>query len=159
MPPEKSGGILFYLELKELSVIIQVVKKGDRMLNNPSLYSPYASQQFQPTASFANTGFQQSPINGLITLEGGINAVESYQMPAGSVSPPLFIDEKHFCIKSFDATGGSTTELYEAKKVPLSSLEDPREAKVTKADLDAFKAEIMEAINGKHTVAEIPAAE
>lgn len=119
------------------------------MAYNPALYNQYGMQPYQPAYQPA----MQQPINGLVFIEK--NAIDSYQMPAGSVSPPLFIDESHFIIKTFDATGGSATELYEAKKIPMSEIEDPHSVNVTKADLDAFKAEIMEAINGKHSLQDV----
>lgn len=133
------------------------------MTYNPAFYSPYAPQQFQPTM-FSQPQIQpvqshQQPVNGLIFLDGGIEEAESYQMPPGSVSQPLFIDEQHFLIKTFDFNGGSSMEAYRAEKIPLSSLLDPNNVNVTKADLNAFKAEIMEAINGKHSLAEIPATQ
>lgn len=132
------------------------------MAYNPSLYNPYAPQQFQPTMNqFQPVQPQQNqqPVNGLTFLDGGIEEAESYQMPPGSVSQPLFIDDQHFVIKTFDSNGGSSMEAYKAEKIPLSSLLNPSNVNVTKADLDAFKAEIMEAINGKHTLAEVPAAQ
>ncbi len=135
------------------------------MAYNPNLYNPYAPQQFQPTMMQPHQ-FQpvqpqqnQQPVNGLTFLDGGIEEAESYQMPPGSVSQPLFIDDQHFIIKIFDSNGGSSMEAYKAEKIPLSSLLNPSNVNVTKADLDAFKAEIMEAINGKHTLAEVPAAQ
>ena len=134
------------------------------MAYNPSLYNPYGSQQFQPTISYPQQyqptmqpmQQQQQPINGLTFID--IDNIDSYQMPAGSVSQPLFVDAEHFVIKTFDLNGGSSTEAYKATKIPLSSLLGPgNDNNVTRADLEAFKDEIMEAINGKHSIADVPA--
>jgi hypothetical protein len=141
------------------------------MAYNPSLYNPYGSQQFQPTISYPQqfqptmqpqyqqqfaAQQQQQPINGLTFID--IDNIDSYQMPAGSVSQPLFVDAEHFVIKTFDLNGGSSTEAYKATKIPLSSLlGSGNDNNVTRADLEAFKADIMEAINGKHSIADVPA--
>lgn len=129
------------------------------MAYNPSLYNPYNNQQFQPTINYPQQfqSAQQQPVNGLTFID--INNIDSYWMPAGSVSQPLFIDDKHFVIKTFDKNGGSETEAYEAKKIPLSSLLGSDNTNVTRADFESFKAEIMEAINGRNTIADVqPAA-
>lgn len=128
------------------------------MAYNPSLYNPYGLQmQPQFPQSFPQQPMQpQQPVNGLTFID--IDNIDSYQMPAGSVSQPLFVDAEHFVIKTFDSNGGSSTEAYKATKIPLSSLLGPgNDNNVTRADLEAFKAEIMEAINGKHSIADVPA--
>ena len=112
------------------------------MAYNPALYG------FQPYQQFPS----QQPYNGIIFMERG--EVESYTMPPGSISQPLFVDESHFAIKSFDQSGGATTEWFKAEKIPYSEIADPHEISVTKADLDAFKAEIMEVLN-EHSFAAV----
>ena len=124
------------------------------MAYNPNLYNPYGMQQMQP--QFPQPFQQQQPVNGLKFID--VNNIDSYQLPPGSVSDALFVDDKHFIIKTFDNNGGSSIEAYEANKIPLSSLLKPNDMSITKADLDAFKAEIMEVINGKHSIADVPAA-
>ena len=125
------------------------------MAYNASLYNPYGQQQFQPAAYQQ----QSQPVNGLMILNGGIEEAESYWLPPGSVSQPMFLDEHHYLIKVFDENGGSNLEAYYTEKIPLSSLLSPDKVNVTKADFDAFKAEIMEAINnGKRVVPDVQQA-
>lgn len=141
------------------------------MAYNPNLYSPYGSQQFQPTISYPQqyqptmqpqyqqqfaAQQQQQPVNGLTFVD--VDNLNSYWLPNGSVSQPLFVDDKHFIIKTFDKNGGSEMEAYEVKKIPLSSILKPNDNTVTKDDLDAFKAEIMEAINGRNSFADVQQA-
>ena len=121
------------------------------MAYDPSAYNPWQGNNMLGNQQ----RFQQQPVNGLIFMD--LNSIETYQMPAGSVSAPLFIDDKHCAIKTFDTTGGSSTEFFELKSIPKSDLLDPHDINVTKADLDAFKAEIMEAINGRHSIAAVQA--
>lgn len=111
------------------------------MAYNSNLYNPYG-MQIQPQL------YQQQPINGLMFIDD-ISVLDTLQMPKGSVSQPYFLkDENKFVIVTFDNAGGMTKELFSFKKEQISNPND----KVTKADLDAFKAEIMEAINGKHAI-------
>ena len=141
------------------------------MAYNPNLYNPYGSQQFQPTISYHqqfqptmqpqyqqqfSAQQQQQPVNGLTFID--VDNLNSYWLPNGSVSDALFVDDKHFVIKTFDMNGGSEMEAYEAKKIPLSSILKPNDNTVTKDDLDAFKAEIMEAINGRNSFADVQQA-
>ena len=121
------------------------------MAYNSSLYNPYGLQTPQ-----AYTPTQQ-PINGITFIN--VDDLDSYWMPAGSVSQPLFVDGNHFIVKTFDKNGGSAMEAYETKKIPLSSLLKLEDVNVTKADLEAFKAEIMEAINGRNHFANVQPAE
>lgn len=110
------------------------------MAYNPNLYNPYGLSPMQPV--------QQQPINGLSFIDD-ISVLDTLQMPRGSVSQPYFLkDEDKFVIVTFDNAGGMTKELFSFKRESISNPND----KVTKADLDAFKAEIMEAINGKHAI-------
>ena len=112
------------------------------MSYNPSLYSPYGFTPPQPSFQMPQSS------NGLAFVDS-ISDLDTLKMPPGSVSQPYFLkDEDKFVIVTFDNAGGSTKELFSFKK---EVIEDPNGA-VTRADLDAFKAEIMEAINGKHVV-------
>jgi hypothetical protein len=107
------------------------------MAYNPNFYNPY----YQPP-------IQQQRINGLTFIDS-IEQADMYQMPPGSVSQPLFLkDSNQFVIVTFDNVGGKTKELFSFTK---EKIEDPNEA-VTKADLEAFKADMMEAIYGKHAI-------
>lgn len=126
------------------------------MAYNPNLYNPYGLQQtpVQPTQMYAP--MQQQAINGLLFIDK--NAIDTYQMPPGSVSPPLFVDDSHYVIKSFDSNGRSSIETFRTEPCPMSEIFGADETNVTKADLEAFKLEIMEAINGKHTVQDVPTA-
>ena len=116
------------------------------MSYDPMMYNPYL--RF-PTQA-------QQPVNGLVFIDKSM--IDSYQMPPGSVSPPLFIDDTHFVIKTFDQSGGSAVEYFEARSIPMAELVDPHEVTVTKADLDAFEAKIMEAIN-ERSFPSIPATQ
>ena len=119
------------------------------MAYNPSLYNPYGLQVPQAYVPV------QQPINGLSFIDD-ISVLDTLQMPRGSVSQPYFLkDENKFVIVTFDNAGGMTKELFSFKKESISNPDD----KVTKADLDAFKAEIMEAINGKHAIQSTATAE
>lgn len=123
------------------------------MAYNPSLYNPYG-MQMQP--SFQQMPVQQQAVNGLVFIEK--SAIDTYHMPPGSVSPPLFVDEGHYVIKSFDSNGGSSIETFRTEPCPMSEIFGADETNVTKADLEAFKLEIMEAINGKHSIQDVPTA-
>lgn len=127
------------------------------MAYDANLYNPYGFQaQSQFQQSFPRQQMQpQQPVNGLTFIDA--ENIDSYWLPNGSVSQPLFIDAEHFIIKSFDSNGGSSTEAYKATKVPLSSILKSSNNTVTREDLEAFKAEIMEAINGGNPVANVSA--
>lgn len=124
------------------------------MAYDPSLYNPYYGLHTQP--QFQQAFQQQQPVNGIMFID--IDNLDSYWMPPGSVSQPLFVDDEHFVIKTFDKNGGSATEAYLAKKIPLSSLLKSNDMNVTKEDFEAFKAEVMEAINGRNTIADVQQA-
>lgn len=112
------------------------------MAYDPMSYSPYGIQlpgSYMP---------RQQAVNGLNFIDGE-GDLDSLRMPPGSVSQPYFLkDSNRFIVVSFDSIGGSTREYFTFDK---EIVENPNEA-VTKADFEAFKAEMMEAINGKHTV-------
>ena len=111
------------------------------MAYNANLYSPYGMQVQHPY-------MQQQPVNGLAFIDD-VSDLDGLQMPRGSVSQPYFLkNENKFAIVTFDNAGGVTKELFSFEKIQISNPDD----KVTKADLEAFKMEIMEAINGKHAV-------
>lgn len=120
------------------------------MVYNPyllNMYNPYAQQVY-------NQQTNQQPINGLIFIDN-IDDAKSYQMPPGSMSPPLFLkDTNDYVIKTFDMSGGATIDLYHFEKVTPSDETEKAEDIVTKSDFEEFKQQIMEAINGKHTISE-----
>jgi len=112
------------------------------MAYNPMSYSPYGLQMPGLTSP------QPQVINGLNFIDDE-SVLDSLRMPPGSVSPPYFLkDSNRFIVVTFDNVGGSTREHFTFDK---EIIENPNDT-VTKADLEAFKAEMMEAINGKHTV-------
>ena len=126
------------------------------MAYNPSLYSPYGPQQFQPTAGFSSavnpTFTQQQPINGLVSVDS-YKGVEMYNMPPNSVSPPLFLTSDNiFYIKTTDGGGAATVKAYRFEEYEMPS--ESHSDFVTKTDLEDFERRIMEAIDGKHTVPE-----
>lgn len=107
------------------------------MAYDPNMYSPYVFNR-QP----------QQAINGLNFIDDE-SVLNTLSMPPGSVSPPYFLkDSNRFIVVTFDNVGGSTRERFTFDR---EIIEDPNQT-VTKADLDAFKAEMMEAINGKHAI-------
>ena len=116
------------------------------MAYNPSLYNPYG----MPTFNQQNN----QPIIDLVFMTK--QEIDSYSMPAGSISRPLFIDDHHYAIKYFDQHGGSTISWFKTDEISYSDIADPTEIGVTKADFDAFKKEIMEVINGKHSNPDVP---
>lgn len=88
---------------------------------------------------------QAQPVNGLVFIDK--NMIDSYQMPPGSVSPPLFIDDTHFVIKTFDQSGGSAVECFEAKSIPASDLVEQVGAKYRSLSPDEkmmMKSKIIE---------------
>lgn len=128
------------------------------MAYDPSLYNPYGSQQFQPTVSYPQQ-FQptmrfQQPINGLIKVTG-IEGAQMYQLPPGSVSPPLFLeDENAFFVKTTDDGGAATIKKYTFEEAPIADTGSNPDEFVTREYFDQQIQNIMEAINGKHTVQE-----
>lgn len=132
------------------------------MAYNPSLYNPYGSQQFQPTISYPQqyqpTIQPQHPVNGLIKVTG-IEGAQMYQLPPGSVSPPLFLeDENAFFVKTTDDGGAATIKKYTFEEAPIANADDNPNGFVTREYFDRQMQNIMEAINGKHTVPEQPEA-
>ena len=132
------------------------------MAYNPSLYNPYGSQQFQPTISYPQqyqpTMQPQHPVNGLIKVTG-IEGAQLYQLPPGSVSPPLFLeDENAFFVKTTDDGGAATIKKYTFEEAPIVNADDNPNGFVTREYFDKQMQNIMEAINGKHTVPEQPEA-
>lgn len=118
------------------------------MAYNPNLYNPY---QQAPMYVQQN----QAPINGLVYLDS-IEDAKNYQMPPGSVSPPLIIkSDEIFIIKTTDGSGGGRLNAYKFEEIPLPTEGSPGSDYVTKKDLDAFMAQIMEAINGKQPIPEV----
>lgn len=132
------------------------------MAYNPSLYNPYGSQQFQPTISYPQqyqpTMQPQQPINGLIKVTG-IEGAQMYQLPPGSVSPPLFLEEENaFFVKTTDDGGAATIKKYTFEEAPIADMSNNPNDFVTREYFDKQMQNIMEAINGKHTVQEQPEA-
>ena len=117
------------------------------MAYDPNLYNPFGRQNtFQMQQSPA------IPVNGIVYVND-IDVAKGYQMPPNSVSPPLMLKSDNvFIVKETDGSGGATLTAYRFEETPLSSLEKPGEEYVTKADLEAFADQLMEAINGKHAV-------
>ena len=126
------------------------------MAYNPSLYNPYGTQQFQPTSMYTQ-GFQptyqpQHPINGLIKVTG-IEGAQMYQLPPGSVSPPLFLeDENAFFVKTTDDGGAASIKKYTFEEAPIADTNGNPNDFVTREYFDQQMQNIMEAINGKHPV-------
>ena len=118
------------------------------MAYNANFYNPYGLQQFQPTLSYPSQ-FQQ-PINGLVKVDG-LEGAQMYQMPPNSVSPPLFMEsENSFFIKTTDGGGAATVKKYTFDEAPID--DDPQGIYVTKEYFDEQINNIMEAINGKHSI-------
>ena len=130
------------------------------MAYTPSLYNPYGSQQFQPTmytSSYQPTYVPQQPVNGLIKVKG-IEGAQMYQLPPGSVSPPLFLeDENAFFVKTTDDGGAATIKKYTFEEAPMVTAGSGEF--VTREYFDQQMNNILEAINGKHPVPEQQAAE
>ena len=130
--------------------------------NSPSLYNPYGSAQYQPTASYLQqyqpTFQPQQPVNGLIKVKG-IEGAQMYQLPPGSVSPPLFLEEENaFFVKTTDDGGAPTIKKYTFEEAPMATSGNPGEF-VTREYFDQQMNNILEAINGKHSVSEQQTAE
>lgn len=108
------------------------------MAYNANLYNPYS--------------FPQQPVNGLVSITSEEGA-KLYQLPPNSVSPPLFLEsENTFFIKRTDGGGAATISKYTFDEAPME--QEGNSNYVTKDYLDKRIDEIMEAINGKHTVSE-----
>lgn len=123
------------------------------MAYNANLYSPYAGQQFQPQQQI----FQpMQPVNGLVQVDG-IEGAKMFQLPPNSVSPPLFLAEENaFFIKTTDGGGAASLKKYTFQEEPISS--NTNGDFVTREYFDNKINEMMEAINGQHTVQGQPAA-
>lgn len=81
-----------------------------------------------------------------------------YQMPPGSVSPPLFLeDENAFFVKTTDDGGAASIKKYTFDEVPMTTNNNSSEF-VTREYFDQQMNNILEAINGKHSVSEQPEA-
>ena len=133
------------------------------MAYNSSPYNLYGSQQYQPTTGsgiqYQPTYTPQQPVNGLIKVTD-IRGAEMYLLPPGSVSPPLFLeDENAFFVKTTDDGGAATIKKYVFEEAPIAKAEDNSNNFVTREYFDQKMQAIMEAINGKHTVPEQPAAQ
>lgn len=125
------------------------------MAYDPRMYNPYNSQQYQPSIPYQSRQYQpafqqQQPVNGLIKVKG-IEGAQMYQMPPGSVSPPLFLeDENSFFVKTTDDGGAATIRKYKFEEEPMASTGSGEF--VTREYFDQQMNNILEAINGKHTV-------
>lgn len=109
------------------------------MAYNPSLYNPYGYQN-------------QSPVNGLVSVDG-IKGAQLYQLPPNSVSPPLFLTEENaFFVKTTDGGGAATIRKYTFEEAAIEP--ESNSDYVTRDYLDKRIDQIMEAINGKHPVSE-----
>ena len=127
------------------------------MAYNPSLYNPYGLQQFQPTtqanqlSTFQPTFTPNQPVNGLIRVDG-VEGAQMYQLPPSSVSPPLFLSsENAFFVKTTDDGGAATIKKYSFKEEPMATNDNSGQY-VTREYFDQQMNNILEAINGKHTV-------
>ena len=114
------------------------------MAYNPALYNPYGQFSWQQP---------QQSINGLTFIDS-IDALDTLQMPAGSISQPYFLkDENKFIIVSFDNMGGSTKELFSFEKIQMPTNNNSKDF-VTREYFDQQMNNILEAINGKHSIPE-----
>ena len=130
------------------------------MAYNPNLYNPYGTQQYQPTLSYQQqyqpTMQPQQPVNGLVQIDG-IEGANMYPLPPNSTSPALFFkNEAKFAVKSTDGGGAVTVRVFNFEEETLQT-SNPNDI-ITRQDLEDFKKQVMEAINGKPAVSE-PAAE
>lgn len=113
------------------------------MAYNPNIYSPYNSWN-----QFASPAQPVRQMNSVVYINDVNEAVE-YQLPPNSISPLLMLKSKNvFLTKDSDGT----LNAFQFEEVPLSSLINSDSDYVTKADFEAFTEQIMEAINGKHSV-------
>lgn len=128
------------------------------MAYNPSLYTPYGSQQFQPTTgNIGNLSYMptvqpisQPPVNGLIRIEG-IDGAHMYQLPPNSVSPPLFLEEENaFFIKRTDGGGAASLKKYTFQEEEITN--NNSGDFVTREYFDQQINQLMEAINGQHVI-------
>jgi hypothetical protein len=121
------------------------------MAYNPSLYNPYGNQ---PMSNMFTPSYQpQQPVNGLIKVTG-IEGAQMYQLPPGSVSPPLFLDsENAFFVKTTDDGGAATIKKYKFEEEPIATNGNNSEF-VTREYFDQQMNNILEAINGKRAVSE-----
>ena len=117
------------------------------MAYDPNIYNPYGNAM--------NIGMRiGTPVHGINYIDS-IDEVKNYVMPPNSVSPPFMLkSDDVFIIKMVDGSGGATLHAYRFEEIDLPSDGALSNDYVTKADLDAFAARIMEAIDGKLTVPE-----
>ena len=112
------------------------------MAYDPRIYTPYF------------TSSNGRPVNGIVYIDS-VNDARNYQMPIDSVSPPLMLkSDDVFIIKAVDGSGGATLKAYRFEETELPSDGALSNDYITKADLDAFAARIMEAIDGKLSMRE-----
>jgi len=118
------------------------------MAYNPNLYNPYSQQPMQPMAS----------VNGLVRIDG-IEGAQMYPLPPNSVSPPLMLGSDNiFFIKTTDGGGAATIKAYKFEEIPVPTPGQIDENKfVTREYLDSRISQLMEAINGQHSIPEQPA--
>lgn len=127
------------------------------MAYNPQLYYPMGYPGYpQTTVPMASSmTYQQQPSDGMVWIDG-IKGAEMYPMGPNSVSPPLmWRNEPRFTVKTTDGGGAWTLETFRFEKEVLN--DDGSNDIVTRKDLESFKAEVMEAINGKPAVQAEPA--
>jgi hypothetical protein len=107
------------------------------MFYNPGLYNP---------STYSNT----QPVNGLIKIES-IEGAQMYQLPPNSVSPPLFLSEENaFIVKTTDGGGAASLKKYSFKEEPMTN--NKNDEFVTREYFDEKMNNILEAINGKHSI-------
>jgi len=113
---------------------------------------PYDQNLFQnPYLSMQNQMFK-SPVNGLVWVEGDEGAY-AYPLPPNSVSPPLmYNNEPKFAVKTTDAAGIGSIRRFTFTEETVEKAPAVGGDFVTKGDLESFKRDIMEAINGKSIV-------
>lgn len=123
------------------------------MAYDPSFYSPYY-RSFPDAWKTNPMPTNTMSVNGIVYIDT-IDDARNYQMPIDSVSPPLMLKSDNvFIIKTVDGSGGATLKAYRFEETELPSDGALGNDYVTKADLDAFAARIMEAIDGKLPIRE-----
>lgn len=139
------------------------------MAYNPNLYSPYSSQQFQPTISYPQVNYQPPvpqmqpmhnavPVTYIIPVNSFMEAKEYKGQPGAE--PPLFAlsNDNVIIKKEIDEQGGEKFVAFRLTKVPLSEIMPKEGSYVTKEDFDAFANKVMEALNGKSVAQQTPTA-
>lgn len=138
------------------------------MAYNPNLYSPYGSQQFQPTISYPQVNFQPTmpqmqpmqqgnqqqaqnaaPVTYMVPVNSFMEAKEYKEQPG--IEPPLFAlsNDNVIIKKEVDEQGGEKFVAFRLTEIPLSEIMPKEGNYVTKEDFDAFANKVMEALNGK----------